>query len=240
MSRRLAWRIAASATLLGLCVPAQAQWTGTRMGHTANTGTKDVNAVIALIAQCVTKDRPGLVHEWLNILPGTPEEERYFDGHIEDLERCLQDNRLVVANRELVVRPSHLRGPIAIVAARRLIERSPGSFIPAKDSPPWFEAAYKARPAGSSVNGSMLALQDFGHCVAVNNWAGTRALLLSKPDSRQQRDAVTAITPSLGPCLTNAATVSLTPANLRAALSEPVYHILDSGSAAPAGSERGQ
>lgn len=223
---RTVLRVGVAAALLGLCVPAGAQWTGSRMGKTVSTGTKDVTTVVNLIGKCMGS-HIGLARIWLNTLPGSKEEVDFFNARLGNLEQCMQDTRIAIANRELTVDPAHLRHPIAIEAARRILDSAPADFQPAKDSPPWFDAPLKSLGQGAVVDRADLGLQDFGHCVATTNWTSTRAFLKSKPDSREQADALKGLVPTLGPCMPVGTNITLTPAVLRVALSEPAFHIVD-------------
>jgi hypothetical protein len=86
--------------------------------------------------------------------------------------------------------------------------------------------------AQTRVDRGSLAVQDFGHCVALRAWADTRALFATEANSPAESAAVRRLTPVLGPCLTEGANIRVTHRNLRLILAEPFYHIMASAPAA--------
>lgn len=206
--------------------PALAQWTGTRIGQ--NARPKDVGKLTDILAECLVQRRPKMVRDWSNLLPGTESEYRFIRGQEGDLDLCLHDDKLVFAgDREMVFEPRAVRNPVALAFARRHlrdIEATPNGLNP--DSSPWFTESYTALPDGTAVDEMALALQGFGHCVASSNWQGSRTFILAKPGSAEERSAIGALTPNLGPCIDQKAKMELTTSILRRALAEPIAHIL--------------
>jgi hypothetical protein len=223
--RRFALRAAAAAAMLAVVSsPALAQRTGTKIGRTA--GKDDGEAALAIIADCLLKRHPALAAKWLGMLPGTAEERALLNGISDDLGICMSRDRLLVLDSKRVgFQPVSLRIPIATALAIRALASLPRSFAPGPAAQPWFEAKLKAHPAGARIDQVSLARDDYGHCVATRRWAGSRDLLLSKPGSPQEKDAIRRLVPVLGPCLTEGSTLQLTPANIRLMLAQPVYHL---------------
>lgn len=224
-----AGRLVAWALVSGLMLTSAASFaqnTGTRIGKDADV--RDVAKLTRLLAECVVERRPSMVRNWLKELPGTVAEARYIERQEGDLGICLEDKQLVFAGaREMVYTPKSLRNPIALAFARQRLRKNaaPPAGLSA-DSMPWFTQPLAALPADSRLDKVALAFQDFGHCVASTNWAGSRSLLLSEAGTAEERAAVQVLAPSLGPCLDQNAKIKLTPANLRIALAEPMLHIM--------------
>jgi hypothetical protein len=222
-------RFALTITLaLGLAVaaaaPASAQWTGSRIGRDATE--KDVAPAMAKVAECMVKRQPARVEGWLATLPGTAEESAQIDTMTEDAGLCVgSDQHLVFANKELIFSPRNMRQLLATGMAVRVLRENAAAPALDPESQPWFAEALSLLPRGSRLDVQALAMGDFGHCVAVRDWAGSRALLLSAPGSSAERAALNKLAPSLGPCLTEDSKLTLTAGNIRAILAEPVYHL---------------
>lgn len=206
-------------------VPASAQWTGSRIGHDANE--RDVGVALQKAADCMVQRQPAKVDGWLATLPGTREESARIDKMTEDAATCLgSDPHLVLAGKRVTFSPRTMRQLIAVaMAARALREDRPAPALD-PDSRPWFAAALDVLPRGTRLDMQALAMGDFGHCVAVRDWAGSRALLLSEPESPAERAALKKLAPSLGPCLTEDSKLTLTADNIRKILAEPLYHLV--------------
>jgi hypothetical protein len=213
--------------------PAEAQRTGSRIGHTAeHASPKDAAAAIQIMANCLGDRRPDFARRWLRLLPGTREERELILAEEPDLSICMDDPLLVMDGKELRLQPHTLRLPTARAMVRKMLSRAPRQSPLPPQSDPWFLPQLAALPAGAGVDRAALGFQDFGHCVAVNSWPASIALLASEPDSPAQAAAIRQLMPVLGPCLSDDVKITLTPANLRDVLAEPVYHILAAPEAA--------
>jgi hypothetical protein len=208
---------------------AAAQRTGSRLGKDATA--KDAPAATQLLADCTVARRPDLVGKWFRLLPGTQGERDLLLNAAEDLSLCLDSDKLIMDGKALAFQPRAMRYPVAAAWVRRNMGNSPATSPLPAESDPWFVSQLNALAPGAKVDREQLVLQDFGHCVAVREWGGTRALLLSMPDSEDQKAAIAKLVPVLGSCLTEDAKMTLTAENLRRVLAEPVFHIL---AAAPA------
>jgi hypothetical protein len=212
--------------------PASAQWTGSRIGRDANEG--DVAAALQKAADCMVQRQPAKVEGWLATLPGTREESAHIDKMTEDAATCLgSDRHLVLAGKEVTFSPRTMRQLLAVAMANRALRASPATPALDPDGQPWFAEALGLLPPGTRLDVQALAMGDFGHCVAVRDWAGSRALLLSAPGSSDERAALKKLTPSLGPCLTEDSKLTLTAGNIRAILAEPVYHLVRNAAGSP-------
>jgi hypothetical protein len=206
-----------------------AQRTGTRLGKDA--AKEDAAAAMQLLADCTVTRRPDLVEKWFRTLPGTPRERELLHKASEDLSACFDSDMLVMDGKELAFKPRVMRYPVAAAWVRRHMAKSPIEAPEAADPDPWFVTELNALPADAPVDRANLMLQDFGHCVSLREWGGTRALLLSKPGSSEQKAAVEKLVPVLGDCLSQDAKITLNPDNLRKVMAEPVYHIVTAAAA---------
>ena len=223
MTRRLSLA-ALTAILFAFSSVAPAQRTGSRLGRDASA--KDGPAAMELMASCAVNRRPDLIRQWFQYLPGTPEEAALLRGWATDLTACLDSDQLVMDGKELRFKPRSMRLPVAMVLARKAVKDGPLSSPIPDSAEPWFVLKLNALGSDAQVDRDALLLQDFGHCVAVRRWGGSRALLLSRPDSIEQKAAVSELAPVLGACLAENAKITLTPANLRSVLAEPMYQII--------------
>ena len=232
---RLAVGLALAAQLLCTAGPASAQRTGSRIGRDAEIGNaEDAAALTQTIANCLADRRRDFVRRWFAKLPGSQDEFAFVKKEEGDLAICMEDRQLVSDGRELSFTPRSLRVPTARAMVVRMVAEAPPASPMPPDSDPWFLPLLSGLPAGAEVDRPGLGFQDFGHCVATRSWPATLALLASKPDSAEQAAAVRRLMPVLGPCLTEDIKITLTPANLRDVLAEPVYHILTGAPPVPA------
>lgn len=232
---RLVAGLALAAQLLATAGPAAAQRTGSRIGRDAEVGNaQDAVLLTQTIANCLADRRKDFVRRWFAKLPGTQDEFAFVQKEEGDIAICMEDKQLVSDARELSFTPRSLRLPTARAMIARMVAGAPPQSPMPPDSDPWFLPLLAGLPAGADVDRPGLGFQDFGHCVATRSWPATLALLASKPDSAEQMAAVRQLMPVLGPCLTDDVKITLTPANLRDVLAEPVYHILVAPAAATA------
>jgi len=224
---------AISLALAGFAADAHAQRTGTRMGRNATNTQRDANAVIVIIGNCLAQRRPGLVRRWFDLLPGSQEEHALLDSQEGDFDVCISDDQLILGGgRLLTYSPRRLRVPTALAMVQRALSRAPArSPVPAS-ADPWFAAVLNSLPPGSTVDRGSLLAQEFGHCLAVTNWAAARDLLGARPGSPDETRAFQALTPILGRCLPQGLTLEITPKSVREYLAEPFYHLMVAAPAA--------
>ena len=108
-----------------------------------------------------------------------------------------------------------LRGTVAEILLKR--SKTAGRLTPqvplSNYTAGWFAMTGRPKP-----------VDEMAMCVAAINPGGITRLLATKPASAAQRDAFTALTPSLGTCLAKGYQLDTKPAGLRAALAEALYH----------------
>jgi hypothetical protein len=174
-----------------------------------------------------------LIARWFQLLPGTPEEYGLLKREEGDMALCTENNLLVLDGKLIQFDATAVRLPVARAAVLLSLKGGPEKSPAPADSDPWFVPMLDGLARNAQVNKPYLTLLDFGHCVAVHDWAGSIAFLRAKPDSAQESDAARHLAPVLGPCLPADSRIGLTPARLRDALSEPVLHLAKGWGVAP-------
>ena len=221
--------LAAIALTVAATTPSLAQRIGSRIGRDA--GPKDGMAALAIIADCVGSRHPAYVRRWMMSLPGTQEEQTILDQQQDgDLSLCMSSDKLVMDGKAIRFKARTLRAPVAMVLVRQQMRAWPTALPVTAKAEPWFESKLAAWPRGQEIDGMSISLLDFGHCVALAQWASVHDLLIAKEGSPEEQRAVKALAPVLGPCLTSDVQLTVTPDTLRKVLSEPVYHILQGDS----------
>lgn len=203
---------------------AVAQRTGSRLGREASL--KDAVTAMRMIAECFYDREPKDTHLWLDTLPGDPRETKLLQRDAANLTPCLDSDKIVFDGKAVSMKPAVLRRSVGAAMARRVLMTSPHPAAPAPDTRPWFAEALAKLPAGAAVNRSSLAIQEFGHCVAIARWDDSVALIKSNDDSTDEKAAVARIVPVLSGCLDAGDTIHVTARNLREIVGEPVYHLL--------------
>lgn len=213
--------------------PTLAQRSGSRIGRNAVNGQRDAYTLIGIIGTCLAERRPQLVRRWFALLPGSREEAALLDSQEDDFAVCMSDDQLIVGDgRLLTYTPRRLRVSTALAMARRgLSDAPPQSPLP-RDSDPWFVAPLAALTSGSTIDRGSILGQEFGHCLAVTDWASSRALLAARDGSRDERNAFQALTPILGDCLPQGLQIQADAKGVREFLAEPFYHVVASTRAA--------
>jgi hypothetical protein len=226
----MAARFLLAAFLILSCVApsgADAQRTGSRMGRNAVNGERDAHTLIAIIGTCLAQRRPGLVQRWFNLLPGSREEAALLDAQEDDMGLCMNDDQLIVGDdRQLTYTPRRLRVAAALAMVRRNVSDAPAQSPLPRDSDPWFAAQLAALGSGSTIDRGAILGQEFGHCIAVTDWASSRALLAAREGSRDERAAFQALAPILGNCLPQGLQIEADAKGVREFLAEPFYHLM--------------
>jgi hypothetical protein len=205
-----------------------AQRSGSRIGRNAVNGQRDAYTLIAIIGACLAERRPGLVRRWFDLLPGSREEAALLDSQEGDMGVCMSDDQFIVGDgRQLTYTPRRLRVSTALAMARRGLSDAPAQSPLPQDSDPWFAGRLAAMRSGTIDRGSILG-QEFGHCLAVTDWASSRALIAAREGSRDERGAFQALVPILGGCLPQGLQIQADAKGVREFLAEPFYHLMTS------------
>ncbi|PTS72765.1 hypothetical protein DBR17_19050 [Sphingomonas sp. HMWF008] len=160
------------------------------------------------------------------MVPGQPAERALLSHDADNLSPCLDSQQIVFDNKQVGFQPRVLRGPVGAAMARKLLLRHPNPPAPDADAKPWFYAALAKMQPGEYRDNQSLAVQEFGHCVAVARWNESLALIKSDDGSPEEKAAVDGLIPALSGCLANGTQIKITRRNLRNIIGEPVYHLL--------------
>lgn len=201
--------------------PAEAEPpTGSRLGERLKPGhpRADPDAVRTghRLAACLYLKRTAEVVRFLNTV--SDEESRRY---ARTLSRSIECSSVTLADPDFVegtavgTSSDIWRGMLAEAALGKMghdiaLEALPTSVDYRRD---WF--AVTGRPA---------AVDEMAVCTADRDPAGVRALMATTPEAPEERVAVQALSPTLGPCLPQGATLKANRLSLRAALAEALYH----------------
>ena len=212
--------IALGAGILTLPGIADAQQTGTRLG-TFIPKTKP-ELVFNRMAQCYAARHHGQAAEFLNFLPGTAEQDRKFNDMNGALDVCLDQPNFVFEGQELEFDINRFHRGIAYFMVIANQPRLPVTLPVASDSQPWF----RARLSGvTSADAGALGLEQFGHCVVLRNWSGTRALVLAKTGSKAETNAYNALQADMNACLSVGQTLKIDKRLVQHVIGDAMYHI---------------
>lgn len=192
----------------------------------SSVSSKQTIGALYYVAECYSDRSPDKAQQLLSTIPGSDDEFDVLDRDKDNLGVCLQNSIKDYGIMNLEFQPKLMRRALGAVMAKKRLLSDIKVASPATGTQPWFTEKVAALSANAKVDQSVLALHAFGHCVALSNWESSKALLLSYPDTQQESDAVLALTPSLGPCLSNGVTLTITKRNIREIIGEPVYHLL--------------
>jgi hypothetical protein len=147
-------------------------------------------------------------------------------GRLNSKSTCI--NLLVVsdfADRQSIDLPGDIyRGMLAEAAIRdRFADQTVEPLkLQATYDRPWFAATGRPRD-----------IDEMSVCVADIDPAGVQRLLATTAETGEERAAVRALAPSLGPCLATGTKLSSNRQSLRAGLAEALYHRFTTPAALP-------
>jgi hypothetical protein len=200
-----------------MAVPAAAQKTGTRLDRNAGavgsiSGTDPRTAVRATntFSQCVAKREGKRMRVALDLPFASPEQSKAMAKARDQFDGCLGDSADF----------DQLRSGILLMAG---------------GSAEWFVHTDLKRVDLSPLNGMTdevlakaayhprNAYEDLGLCILRRSPEHARALLATDPTSDAELAAFKVISPDIGPCVDQGATLTLNRANVRAVLAYAMY-----------------
>ena len=217
----LAIRLAGLVAAFALVGTAAAQQTGTRLGRVIPRTKPEV--VFNLTAQCYVARYPKQAAEFLELLPDTPEQERKFNQMSGGFDVCLdRPDQFVFEGDELEFRMSRFHRGIGYFMVRKNQAKLPSTNPAPADSQPWFRA--KLATPSTTYSGA-LGSELFGHCVVTRNWAGSRALVLAKTGSSEEKNAVKALRADMDACLPVGESLFIDKRVVQHVIGDAMYHI---------------
>ncbi len=207
-------------SVLVAAMPAAAQRTGSRLG-TSIPRTKP-ELVFNRMAQCYAERYQRQAAEFLAIFPGTDEQNRKFNAMSAALDVCLDQQDFVFEGSELEFDITRFHRGTAYSMVMENQARLPMTLPVAPDSQPWFHA----NPSGvTSANAGDLGVEQFGHCVALRNWSGSRTLVLATTGSKEEKAAQKALQPDMNACLTVGETLKVDRRLIQHVIGDAMYHV---------------
>jgi|TARA_Y100000815_G_scaffold207834_1_gene191925 hypothetical protein len=212
----------AAAIAVFATAPLEAQRTGTRLG--GNAKKSDPEAVLRVVAQCAADRKPAYALALLDALPGSDEESRQFRRGLGDLSNCMDYDRNLAVGSDIMT-ASALAFRLMLVeqmVANRL--KSPVDTAAIGGGEPWFLALIPEGESEVQADARYMVLMEFGDCVVSAAPSQSVAFISATPGTAGEQTAIQGLVPFLGPCIASGDEIQLTPAMLRRALSEPLYH----------------
>ena len=201
---------------------APAQRLGTRIGK--NAGVEDGRDAAQMMAECWAARQPAKAVRWMDIVPGSPDEQTKIFADLREFETCMHDDKLVLDDKSLRFKPPAMRRPVAIALAQDALRRRPiPTTAPVLPTLAWFKGKMSS---SGGYDAAALSMQAFGQCVAIADWSHSIAMLRALPNSENEIAAFKALVPVLGPCIPEGERVTLTRPIVRQVLAEPVYHLM--------------
>lgn len=164
-------------------------------------------------ADCAVEQSGRLVEDLLRTLPGSPDERRAAHKLNTTFFACLGGDRRV-PDEDL----PGMRAALAVAMVVAGPERTP------RGGEPWYRSAAAGKAAYTAYDPHQLGVLEFGSCIMAAAPKETAALVHADPDSAAERQALDALRPMIGPCMTQGVTIHLNADGLRLVLAEPVYH----------------
>lgn len=216
---RSAFALALAAGLLMLPVTAAAQQTGSRLGNVIPRTKPEL--VFNRMAECYAERYARQANEFLDLLPGSAEQERKFKDMNDALDVCIDQPNFVFEGQELAFDISRFHRGIAYFMVMENQARLPLALPVASASAPWFRI--KARSV--TADAGELGIEEFGHCVALRNWSGSRALVLAKTGSKDETNARKALQLDMNACLSLGETLKIDKRLVQHVVGDAMYHI---------------
>jgi hypothetical protein len=210
--------VIAAAAMVGV---ASAQQTGTRLGRVIPRTKPEL--VFNLTAQCFVGRYPKQAAEFLELLPDTPEQERKFNQMSGALDVCLdRPDQFVFEGDELEFRMGRFHRGIGYFMVRKNQAQVPAALPVESGSQPWFRAKLAAP---STTYAGALGSELFGHCVVTRNWPGSRALVLAKTGSSEEKNATKALRADMDACLPVGESLFIDKRVVQHVIGDAMYHI---------------
>jgi len=223
-SSRVARSVAIASTAiaaLAMVGVASAQQTGTRLGRVIPRTKPEL--VFNLTAQCFVGRYPKQAAEFLELLPDTPEQARKFNQVSGALDVCLdRPDQFVFEGDQLEMRMSRFHRGIGYFMVLKNQAQVPAAMPAAAGSQPWFRAKLATQ---DSIYSGALGMELFGHCVVTRNWTGSRALVLAKTGSPEEKRATKALQEDMNACVESGQSFGIDKRIVQHVIGDAMYHI---------------
>ena len=180
--------------------------------------TPDDPALRARVADCVAAAPPPGLPTWLDSLPGSGE-----DGALAGRFSIAPCMKTPGGWQRFGQRDAQFRMLVTDAIVRRRLAGLPAASPRPYSDARWFDAKLSALPAGAPVDRDALAIEDFGACIALKDWAGSLALLRTPRNSAEERAAAGRLGPVLAPC--TSLNLRMDRPTLRLIVASGIYHL---------------
>jgi hypothetical protein len=218
---RSAAKAAVVISALAMVGIASAQQTGTRLGRVIPRTKPEL--VFNLMAQCYVGRYQRQAAEFLELLPETSEQERKYYQMSGSLDVCLdRPDRFVFEGDELEFKMNRFHRALGFFIVVKNRAQLPLTLPVIADRQPWFRAKL---PKAATAYSGPLGTELFGHCVVTRNWAGSRALVLAKTGSSEEKNAVKTLRDDFDACLPVGQSFGIDKRIVQHVIGDAMYHI---------------
>lgn len=207
----------AVALTMAMISPAQSQKTGTRLDRNANApgsiSDAGVNSAIIVangFGKCLARREGKRMRVVLDLPLLASEQRKGLDRSMETFDGCLGDSEEF---DQLRSSPLLVIGGAAEYFVMTDLKKTDLSSLTGMTDKVLAETEYRPRTE----------LEDLGLCVVRRNVAKAQALVAAKPTSDAEKEAIKAITPELGPCVSAGSELKLNVPNIRALMALALY-----------------
>ena len=214
--------LAGALVLAAVCTPAGAQETGTLIQHRAAQaeyrGKNAARVTMEQFAACLVSRSRGRVLKYAAMRADDPTYRKFMLSLFDASgDQCLSSG-------DLSFNPMVFRGTIfqALYAAEFPQDSAaPADFAGVPST--GFREAYGAQVAPEARG--VVALEQFGECVARADGPGLRSLLNAIPGSSQETSLFNALVPKFSACIPQGETLAFSKVILKGALAEGMYRL---------------
>ena len=213
-------RLIIMCSLMACAMPTTAQETGTLLGHSSAQvdvrGKNSARQTMQQFGACLVERQRGRVERVAALPTDAPEYASLSNRLFQTLgDDCLSGGDLGFSS--VIFRGSLFEALYSVNF------RATGPVDISGITTSNYAALYKAPLSPESVQ--VLALENFGECVARNDPANTRALVLAKPDTDGESNAFAALSLRFNGCIVKGEVIKFSKTILRSALAEGLYRL---------------
>lgn len=198
---------------------ALAQETGTLIRHRVaqmpGRGPAAARVTMEGFAACVVDRSQGRARKFIDLPVGSPEYKSLLKSMFDPSDECMADGHLKLSE-------NLLRGGIFVALFQHDYKSKAIDAFPDDLNSGYLQLYGDTVPSSAY---SVVALEQFGECVARANPALSRSLVLSYPASRQENEAVQVLMPKLSACIPDGEKIELSKATVKGAIAEGLLRL---------------
>lgn len=208
-------------TIAALVVAPQvlAQETGSLIRHRVaqipGRGPAAARVTMEGFTACIVDRSQGRARKFIDLPVGSPEYKSLLKNMFDPSDECMADGQLRLSE-------NLLRGGIFVALFQQDYKSKAIDAFPDDLNTGYRELYGDTVPSAAY---SVVALEQFGECVARANPVLSRSLVLSYPASRQENDSVQALMPKFSACIPNGEKIELSKATVKGAVAEGLVRL---------------